>query len=98
MVSKGDFLFPGKQQEHMFNRLLSRILSDKKEEIKSMGYELSQIGSHSIWKGAAPCLTSMPGKFISYINNNIVIYFLIFFQVVLLQVLVVCVVVGPRGM
>lgn len=62
LVNKGEYLFPGKQQEHRFNRILSRILLQNESEVKTMGYELFQIGSHSIRKGAASYLTSMPGK------------------------------------
>jgi hypothetical protein len=60
---KDDHLFPGKQQEHRFNRILNRLIMENEEEVKSLGYETSQIGSHSIRKGASSYITSMPGKF-----------------------------------
>jgi hypothetical protein len=62
-VQRNDFLFPGKQQEHRFGRILNRVLAANEEEVKSIGYDINQIGSHSIRKGAASYLTSMPGMF-----------------------------------
>jgi hypothetical protein len=60
-----DFLFPGKKQEHWFIQILQRILLQHRQEVKAMGYKLTQIGSHSIRIGAAASyLTSMPGKFL----------------------------------
>jgi hypothetical protein len=68
-VNMLDFLFPGKQQEHRFGRILNRVLIANEEEVKSLGYDISQIGSHSICKGASSYLTSMPGmSFFSFFN------------------------------
>jgi hypothetical protein len=63
VVSTDGYLFPGNKQEHRFNRLLNRVLLENIVEVNGMGYDISQIGSHSIRKGAASYLTSMPGKF-----------------------------------
>jgi hypothetical protein len=61
--SQDSYLFPGKQQEHRFSNIINRVLSENVDDVKALGYELSQIGSHSIRKGSASYLTSMPGKF-----------------------------------
>jgi hypothetical protein len=71
------FLFPGKKQEHRFSQILHRVLLEHRQEVKAMGYELNQIGSHSIRKGAASYLTSMPGKF--FLFYWFINLFLIFF-------------------
>jgi hypothetical protein len=57
-------LFPGARQEHRFSRFLARILEEHEQEVKDLGYELSQIGSHSIRKGAASYITSLPGNYL----------------------------------
>jgi hypothetical protein len=44
-------------------------VADNEEEVKGMGYKLLQIGSHSIRKGAAAYLTSMPDMFIFSIQQ-----------------------------
>lgn len=66
--NRSDYLFPGKQQEHRFGRILNRVLAANEEVVKSLGYDISQIGSHSIRKGAASYLTSMPGKLFCFFN------------------------------
>jgi hypothetical protein len=40
---------------------LTRLLKAKEHEIRSEGFEISQIGSHSIRKGSSSYLTSLPG-------------------------------------
>jgi hypothetical protein len=55
-------LFPGSTQEHRFSRFLNRVLQEHEQEVKEFGYEVSQLGSHSIRKGAASYITSLPGK------------------------------------
>jgi hypothetical protein len=65
-VGKEDYLFPGQKQENRFNKILQRILLENSIEVNALGYDLSQLGSHSIRKGSASYLTSMPGKFESF--------------------------------
>jgi hypothetical protein len=62
-VTNDDFLFPGNGQENRFSKILTRVLAAHRVEVQNLGYELSTIGSHSIRKGAASYLSSMPGKF-----------------------------------
>jgi hypothetical protein len=54
---------PGTLQEHCFSRFLNCILKEHEVEVKALGYDVSQIGSHSIQKCAASYITSMPGNF-----------------------------------
>jgi hypothetical protein len=62
-VTKADYLFPGQKQEQRFSKLLNRVLTDNIEQLNSLGYDINQIGTHSIRKGSASFLTSLPGKF-----------------------------------
>jgi hypothetical protein len=59
-------LFPGPKQEHRFSRFLNRILKEHEMEVNALGYDVSQIGSHSIRKGAASYITLLPGIFCFY--------------------------------
>jgi hypothetical protein len=67
-VTREDYLFPGPKQENRFAKILHRVLQENEEEVKALGYEIHQIGTHSIRKGSASFLTSMPGKYICFKN------------------------------
>jgi hypothetical protein len=67
MSSKDNFLFPGKQQEQRFNRILNQLLEDIEAEVKRLGYKLVQIGLHSIRKGASSYIMSMPGIIFNFV-------------------------------
>jgi hypothetical protein len=85
-VTEEDYLFPGPKQEVRFSKILGRVLADNKEEVKSLGYSLCQLGTHSIRKGSASYLTSMPGRFFFICFNFFSIFYLtnnFFLQVVL---------------
>jgi hypothetical protein len=62
-VSKEDFLFPGSKQEQRFSKILIRVLMENQDEVNSLGYEVYQLGTHSIRKRSASYLTSTPVKF-----------------------------------
>lgn len=59
--SGSDFLFPGPTQEKRFGKILETLLQNKVEEVRSMGFEVHQIGTHSIRKGSASYLVSISG-------------------------------------
>jgi hypothetical protein len=55
-------LFPGKSQELRFSDLLKSVLVVNQVVIKrDFGYDITQLGKHSIWKGASSYLVSLPG-------------------------------------
>ena len=55
-------LFPGKAQCDRFSGILERCLEDNKDQLRQeFGFDPSDIGTHSIRKGAATYLTSLPG-------------------------------------
>jgi hypothetical protein len=54
-------LFPGAFQETRFAGLLQRVISEHWDEISIMGYKRSELGTHSIWKGAVSYIASIPG-------------------------------------
>jgi hypothetical protein len=54
-------LFPGRNQYKRFGRLLKDTLEDHLEEVRAFGFEVSDIGTHSIRKGATTYLSSQPG-------------------------------------
>jgi hypothetical protein len=55
-------LFPGNYQSDRFSKMLERCLESNKLKLKlEFGFDPSDIGSHSIRKGAATFLTSLPG-------------------------------------
>jgi hypothetical protein len=55
------FLFPGSKQEVRFGEMLRKVLRDHKDEVMVMGYDVDDLGTHSIRKGASTYLTSLPG-------------------------------------
>jgi hypothetical protein len=54
-------LFPGDDQYQRFSKMLGRILLEHEDEVKEMGYEVNDIGTHSIRKGAISLMASLPG-------------------------------------
>jgi len=55
------YLFPGRDQEERFSKILQRILAQHEAEVNELGYPLQHIGTHSICKGAVSYLSSVPG-------------------------------------
>ena len=51
-------LFPGPSQEERFSEILERVLNKHKEELLTLGYVPSDIGVHSIRKGACTYASS----------------------------------------
>jgi hypothetical protein len=54
-------LFPGRNQYKRFGRLLKAMLEEHIDEVRAFGFEISDIGTHSIRKGATTYLSSQPG-------------------------------------
>jgi hypothetical protein len=54
-------LFPGRNQYKRFGRLLKEMLEEHSDEVRAFGFEVSDIGTHSIRKGATTYLSSQPG-------------------------------------
>lgn len=54
-------LFPGRNQYKRFGRLLKAMLEEHIDEVRAFGFEVSDIGTHSIRKGATTYLSSQPG-------------------------------------
>jgi hypothetical protein len=55
-VTNEDFLFPGSKQEQRFSKILNRVLIENRGDVRALGYDVSQIGTHSIRKGAGAWL------------------------------------------
>jgi hypothetical protein len=60
-IHESSLLFPGANQEQRFAKNLYAVLAEHEAGVNAMGYELNQIGSHSIRKVAATYLTSLVG-------------------------------------
>jgi hypothetical protein len=60
-VKEESLLFPGPQQEHRFVKILNRVLKENHIDVQALGFDVDSLGTHSIWKGAASFLTSLPG-------------------------------------
>ena len=54
-------LFPGNDQYQRFSKMLVRMLNEHEEEVSNLGYRNSDLGTHSIRKGAVSYLASLPG-------------------------------------
>jgi hypothetical protein len=54
-------LFPGRNQYKRFGRLLKEMLTEHIDEVRAFGYEVADLGTHSIRKGATTYLSSQPG-------------------------------------
>jgi hypothetical protein len=62
--TRGRRLFPGgsKSQSKRISEILKKVLAEHEDEVKGMGYDsVNDIGVHSIRKGAASFLASLPG-------------------------------------
>ena len=62
--TRGRRLFPGgsSSQAKRISKILSQVLKEHEQEVLNMGYDsISDIGVHSIRKGAASYLASLPG-------------------------------------
>ena len=53
-------LFPGNRQETRFASILSRLLAAHQDDLRRLGYNVKDVGTHSIRKGAASYLSSLP--------------------------------------
>ena len=54
-------LFPGGGQYNRFGRLLEQVLEEHEDTVYTLGYNLSDIGTHSIRKGSVSYVSSLPG-------------------------------------
>jgi hypothetical protein len=54
------WLFPGETQDAQFLQILAKVLIDHEEEVTQMGFKVSDIGTHSIQKGAVSYLALLP--------------------------------------
>ncbi|KAL7578468.1 hypothetical protein ACA910_011537 [Epithemia clementina (nom. ined.)] len=54
------FLFPGRNQYQHFSTILRRVLLKHEEEVSLMGMDTSDLGTHSIRKGAITNMSSLP--------------------------------------
>jgi hypothetical protein len=57
----GGLLFPGSGQDARFSVILAKVLWSKKREVELMGFNVDDLGTHSIRKGAVSYLASLPG-------------------------------------
>jgi hypothetical protein len=53
--------FPGRNQYKHFGCLLKEVLEEHLEEVRALGFEVLDIGTHSICKGTTTYLSSQPG-------------------------------------
>ena len=60
-VGRHSFLFPGGNQHSRFSKILMKVLKDHVVEVKNLGFNVSDLGTHSIRKGASSYLVSLPG-------------------------------------
>ena len=60
-VGAEDYLFPGKDQEERFSRILSQLLVSHENDLQILGYQVRHIGMHSIRKGAISYLSGALG-------------------------------------
>jgi hypothetical protein len=56
-----DSLFPGSSQYSRFVKIMNDILEEHREEFRTQGIDIDDIGSHSIRKGATTWISSQPG-------------------------------------
>jgi hypothetical protein len=59
--TSADFLFAGVCQDSRFSNILNKITNDNKLQVQATGFNLDEIGTHSIRKGAVTYLASLPG-------------------------------------
>lgn len=55
------YLFPGKDQAKRFGKIISAVLKRNRNLVSELGFSLSDLGTHSIRKGAVSYLSSLPG-------------------------------------
>jgi len=60
-VTADNYVFPERNQEEWFSKILQWLLAQHEEELMELGYPLQHIGTHSIWKGAVSYLSAVPG-------------------------------------
>ena len=56
-----EFIFPSNDQYQQYSKQLCRVLHEHVDEVRLLGFEVTDIGTHSIWKGAISYLASLPG-------------------------------------
>ena len=56
-----EFIFPGNDQYQRYSKRLYRVLHEHVDEVRLLGFEVADIGTHSIRKGAISYLASLPG-------------------------------------
>lgn len=61
LQGNADYLFPGKDQSCRFSTILTNVLKQKTDEVCLLGFVVSDLGTHSIRKGAVSYLASLPG-------------------------------------
>ena len=54
-------LFPGSNQYKRFSRMLKEILLAHEDSVLVLGYQVADIGTHSIWKEETTFISSLPG-------------------------------------
>lgn len=59
-IPNNGFLFPGEAQDNRFANILRRTINDNWEIVAGMGYQVGDIGTHSIRKGAVSYLHAIP--------------------------------------
>ena len=56
-----EFLFPGNDQYQRYSKQLHRVLHEHVDEVRLLGFQVTDIGTHSIRKEAISYLASLPG-------------------------------------
>ena len=56
-----EFIFPGHDQYQRYSAQLCCVLHEHVDEVRLLGFEVTDIGMHSIQKGAISYLASLPG-------------------------------------
>ena len=51
-------MFPGKSQYARFNGILHKVLKNNEEDIMDEGFNVSTLGTHSVWKGSETLCSS----------------------------------------
>ena len=56
-----EFIFPGNDQYQRYSKQLYHVLHEHVDEVRLLGFEVADISTHSIRKGAISYLASLPG-------------------------------------
>ena len=56
-----EFIFPGNDQYQRYSKQLYHVLHEHVDEVRLLGFEVTDISVHSIRKGAISYLASLPG-------------------------------------